>query len=108
MFALGLRKVPRGLAGALAACEDVDEVEEFDWPRPDFLDFAETLEELRKAGDVYRASVFWNPFHHSIKVRFGVGADFIKMYAHPDVAHVVTDRVCDFYTRQASAFSAGR
>ncbi len=44
--------------GVFADCEEVQEVETFYWPNPDYLDFSETLEILQNAGDVYRTSGF--------------------------------------------------
>lgn len=83
--------------GVFADCEDVQQVHDFDWPNPDYLDFSETLAELRQAGDVYRASGFWCPFFHEIADFFGMENYFIKMYTHPDVVHAVTRHVIDFY-----------
>jgi uroporphyrinogen decarboxylase len=86
-----------GAPGYFAECEDVCEVEEYPWPDPDFLDFSETLEDLRQAGDVYRASGFWCPFFHEAADFFGMQNYFIKMYTHPAVVHAVTRHIIDFY-----------
>ena len=50
--------------GAFAECESVQEVDDYHWPNPEYLDFTECLTELREAGPVYRASGFWAPFFH--------------------------------------------
>lgn len=83
--------------GVFADCEDVQEVKNFDWPNPDYLDFSETLEILQNAGDVYRASGFWCPFFHELADFFGMENYFIKMYTHPEVVHAVTRHMIDFY-----------
>ncbi len=84
-------------AGAFADCEDVREVDDYPWPDPDYLDFADTIAQLDAAGDVYRAGGFWCPFFHEVADFFGMENYFIKMYTHPDVVHAVTRRVVDFY-----------
>ncbi len=83
--------------GVFADCEDVQQVHDFAWPNPDYLDFSETLELLRNAGDVYRASGFWCPFFHEIADFFGMENYFIKMYTHPEIVHAVTRHMIDFY-----------
>lgn len=84
-------------AGAFADTEAVQEVEDFDWPNLDYLDFSETLEALRNAGDVYRASGFWSHFYHNVADFMGMENYFVKMYTHPEVVHAVTRHIVDFY-----------
>ncbi|MBC8236334.1 hypothetical protein H8E77_42850 [bacterium] len=86
-----------GAEGVFSDCEDVQEVEYFEWPNPDYLDFTGTLERLQNAGDVYRCSGFWCPFFHNVADFFGMENYFVKMYTHPDVVHAVTRHVLDFY-----------
>jgi uroporphyrinogen decarboxylase len=86
-----------GAAGAFADCEDVDFVESFDWPNPDYLDFSFVLERLRGAGDVYRAGGAWSPFFHEVADFFGMANYFIKMHTDPEVVHAVTRHVVDFH-----------
>ena len=76
---------------------DVAEVEAFDWPDPGLLDFTGTLEELRSAGDVYRASGFWCPFFHDVADFMGMEEYFVKMVTHPRVVHAITRHIVDFY-----------
>lgn len=83
--------------GVFSDCENVDEVESFEWPDPDYLDFTETIQKLRNAGEVYRASGFWCPFFHVTADFFGMENYFVKMYTHPDVVHAVTRHIIDFY-----------
>lgn len=80
-----------------ADCESVAEVEDYEWPNPDYLDFTEVLDALEKSGEVYRASGFWSPFYHEVCDFFGMENYFMKMYSHPDVVHAVTGHLVDFY-----------
>jgi uroporphyrinogen decarboxylase len=97
MFDLGLSKKMHGQAGPLADCEDPGQLDEYPWPRVDYLHFEECIAALREAGPFYRASGFWTCFYHNIMDLFGMDNYMIKMYTHPDVVHAVTDRVCGFY-----------
>jgi uroporphyrinogen decarboxylase len=97
MFDTRRRGVELSAAGAFADCKDVREVDDFEWPDPAYLDFTETLQRLKDAGDVYRASGFWCPFFHNVADFFGMEGYFVKMYTHPEVVHAVTERVVDFY-----------
>jgi len=106
MFDEGLSKKRHGLEGPLADCEDVQELEVFPWPNPDYLAFDQCLESLRTAGDVYRASGFWTCFYHNIMDLFGMENYMVKMYTHPEVVQAVTDRVCGFYYEANERFFA--
>ncbi len=83
--------------GGLSACEDVAEVEEFNWPDPQYFDFSDTIDQLRNAGPYYRASGFWSQFFHLVADIFGMEQYFIKMHTHPDVVHAVTQHVVDAF-----------
>lgn len=97
IFDEGLDRKKHGSVGPLAECEDIEEVESFPWPNPEYLNFDAYLERLRNAGDVYRASGFWTCFYHNIMDLFGMENYMVKMYTHPEVVHAVTDHVCEFY-----------
>ncbi len=86
-----------GAAGVFSDCEDVQQVEDYEWPNPDYLDFTEVLMQLENTGDYYRASGFWSPFFHEMMDFFGMDNYFIKMYSNPDVIHAVTQHTVDFY-----------
>lgn len=83
--------------GPFAECDDIDKIEAYDWPNPDYLDFTRVLAALRNAGDYYRASGFWAPFFHHLMDLFGMENYLINMYLKPDLVHAATDRVCEFY-----------
>jgi uroporphyrinogen decarboxylase len=97
IFDMGLKKTEHGQAGPFHDCEDPREVENFPWPDPAYLNFDACLEDLRCAGDVYRASGFWTCFYHNVMDLFGMDAYMMNMYTNPDVVHAVTDHVCQFY-----------
>jgi len=97
MFDLGIKKTAHGTAGPFADCEDVKEVEAFDWPKVEYLHFDECLARLRDAGDFYRASGFWTSFYHNVMDLFGMDSYMVKMHTDPEVVQAVTDHVCQFY-----------
>jgi len=85
--------------GVFADCEDVQEVEAFKWPDPDYLDFTTTLENIDQAS-ARGMAIFggmWMPFFHVVGDFFGMDNYFIKMYTHPEVVEAVTERVLNFY-----------
>ncbi len=97
LFDLGSKKVSHGQAGPLADCEDVREIDKYEWPDPAYLNFSPSLEMLQDAGDVYRASGMWTSFYHVVMDLFGMESYMIKMHTHPEVVEAVTERVCEFY-----------
>jgi len=85
--------------GIFAECVHVREIENFDWPNPDYLDFKSTIR-----GVDYTASkgmgVFggmWMPFFHVLSDFFGMENYFIKMHTHPEVVEAATERTLEFY-----------
>jgi uroporphyrinogen decarboxylase len=97
MFDLQMTKTEHGQPGPFANCEDPREVEDYEWPSLDYLNFDKTVADLRSAGDVYRASGMWTCFYHNVMDYFGMENYMMKMYTHPKVVEAVTDRVCQFY-----------
>lgn len=85
--------------GVFADIEDPAALEDFDWPNPDHLDLAPTLDEVRYAYDKGLA-VFggmWCPFFHVLCDFFGMENYFVKMITQPEVVHEATKRVVAFY-----------
>ena len=85
--------------GILAECEDVKELENYNWPDPCYLDFSETAELVREA-DENGLAVFggmWCGFFHVASDLFGMEDYFIKMHTDPDVVLAVTERIVNFY-----------
>ena len=85
------------MAPPLADYETVKQVEAFQWPNPDYLNFDSCIRDLENAGDVYRMSGFWTCFYHNMADLFGMEEYFVKMYTHPEVVKAATDKVCEFY-----------
>ncbi|MFC2096919.1 uroporphyrinogen decarboxylase family protein [Bacteroidota bacterium] len=104
MFDEGLEKDIHGRAGPFADCVDIEEVESYPWPRPEYLCFDACLDTLKNAGDVYRASGFWTCFYHNVMDLFGMESYMIKMLTHPEIVHAVTDKVCEFYHKANEMF----
>jgi uroporphyrinogen decarboxylase len=90
-------KLAHGTPGPFAYCTEVAELDAYEWPSLDYLDFGEVLDVLRGAGDFYRASGFWTPFYHNVMDLFGMESYLVNMYENPALVHAVTDRVCQFY-----------
>jgi uroporphyrinogen decarboxylase len=97
LFDLWKFKVSLGDAGPFAEFESIDQVNSYDWPQFEYLNFNEGNEILRTTGDYYRASGFWMPFFHDVMDLFGMESLMMKMYTHPDVVHATFDHVCGFY-----------
>ncbi len=93
-------------AGIFANCEDLQQVEDFPWPNPDYLDFSASLQELKQAGEVYRASGMWSCFFHDLADFFGMENYFVKMYTHPEIVEAVTAKICQFYLEANDRFFA--
>ncbi|NLX35189.1 MAG: hypothetical protein GXY68_00685 [Chloroflexi bacterium] len=101
-----INKTAHGAAGPLAHAETVADVEAFDWPSLDYLNFEPTLERLRQLGPVYRASGYWTPFYHIVMDLFGMDTYMMNMYLNKAVVHAVTDRVCTFFYEANERFFA--
>jgi uroporphyrinogen decarboxylase len=95
----GLERKSLSQAGVFGDCEEVSEVDRFDWPDPDFLDFSETIKNVDAANRAGLA-VFggmWMPFFHIAADFFGMENYFMKMYTDPEVVDAVTKHIVDFY-----------
>jgi len=85
--------------GVFAETTSVAEVEAFDWPDPDHLDFSGVLTQVERARshELYVLSGMWSPFFHVVADFFGMENYFVKMYTDPAVVDAVTERVVNFY-----------
>jgi uroporphyrinogen decarboxylase len=99
-------KKAHGTAGPLAQAETVADVEAFDWPRLEYLNYEPTLARLRGLGEVYRASGYWTPFYHIVMDLFGMDTYMMNMYLNKKVVHAVTDQVCQFFYEANELFFA--
>lgn len=87
--------------GVFAECEDIAEVEAFDWPDERYVDFSGTIAAIDEtiAADQAVLSGSWSCFFHVVCDFFGMENYFVKMYTDPGVVEAVTERVVDFYLR---------
>ncbi|NSW50899.1 MAG: hypothetical protein HPY85_00145 [Anaerolineae bacterium] len=97
MFDLQMDKTHHGQAGPFANCEDPKAVEDYEWPKLEYLNFTDVKQTLSTFTDTYRASGFWVPFYHHVMDLFGMEDYLVKMFTHPEVVQSVTDHVCQFY-----------
>jgi uroporphyrinogen decarboxylase len=95
----GKPKISLSQPGVFAACEKVEEIEEFDWPSIEHLDFSQTLGFIDHAASKGMAIFggMWMPYFHVLCDFFGMENYFIKMHTHPDVVEAATERVVSFY-----------
>lgn len=90
-------KVAHGTGGPFAGCTSPEQIEDYQWPSLDYLDFSGPIEKLKNTGPFYRASGFWTCFYHNVMDLFGMESYLVNMYENPELVHAVTDRVCEFY-----------
>ncbi|MBN1247310.1 MAG: hypothetical protein JXC32_06600 [Anaerolineae bacterium] len=95
----GQARVSLNQDGVFAETTSVAEVEAFDWPDLDYLDFTCVLAEIDRARShgFYILSGMWSPFFHVVADFFGMANYFVKMYTDPAVVDAVTEHVVDFY-----------
>jgi uroporphyrinogen decarboxylase len=88
-----------GQPGVFADCEDPAEVDDFDWPDADHLDFTTTLERIDLVRSKGMAVVggMWAPFFHILCDFLGMENYFIKMHTHPTVVDAITEKVLAFH-----------
>ena len=86
-----------GVAGPLAACETVADIERYDWPDSRWLDFTGAVAALGRAGDVYRAGGMWCCHFDTLRNLFGFEECLVKMHTHPDVIEAALDHIGRFF-----------
>ena len=85
--------------GVFAECEDIKDIENYDWPNPDYLDFR-PVQHLAAMARKEGMAVFggmWMSFFHVLADFFGMENYFIKMYTHPHVVEAATEKILEFY-----------
>lgn len=95
----GKARISLAQPGIFANCESLEEIEAFEWPKPDYLHFEESFR-LVEAAQSKGMAVFggmWMPFFHIVADFFGMENYFMKMYTHPEIVHAVSNKVLDFY-----------
>jgi uroporphyrinogen decarboxylase len=86
-----------GESGPLASCRTEKDLDGYDWPAVEDLDFTETLDLLRNAGPYYRASGFWAPFFHDVMDLFGIEEFMVNLHERPAIVRAALERICGFY-----------
>lgn len=97
MFDLEIQKRSHGDPGPFSQMTDPGQLDEYEWPNPDYLVYDDVVVELEAAEGLYRASGHWTPFYHDLCFLFGMENYFVKMHTHPELVLEATDRVCRFY-----------
>lgn len=92
--------------GVFADCEDVSEVNRFEWPNPDAIDFTDTIASMRTAQDKGLAVLGgpWSYITTIVSEFFGMEDFLVKLYTNPDVMHAVIGHVVDFYLELNARF----
>ncbi len=104
MFDNGIEQMETKAEPPLANCQNVKDVEDIDWPNPDYLNFEECINALSAAGEHYRASGFWTCFYHNVMDLFGMETYMMNMHLNPDIVLAATDKVCEFYYKANELF----
>lgn len=93
--------------GCFADVEEIEELNAYPWPNPDYLDFTEIYKQIEEHQDKMVFTGLWSPFFHLVADFFGMENYFIKMFECPEVVHEVTNRIVDFYVEANDRFFAG-
>ncbi len=76
----------------------IREIEEYPWPKPDWIDVSTIRAETKKYYDQYAIlGGDWSPFWHDIMELLGMENMFIKMRTEPEVVDAVFEHVVDYY-----------
>ena len=95
-FYLGEEKKSLNQPGCFAECDSLDQVDNFPWPDPGYLDFSVVMEKIELHQDKAIFSGMWSPFFHIVADFFGMDNYFLKMYTDPLIVEAVTEKVVDF------------
>ena len=83
----------------LAHIETVKDVENYNWPKPEYYDYDVYLEEARRFGDegyaVYGGH--WGWFFGAATDLVGMEKFMMMMFDKPDVAYKVMEKITDFF-----------
>ena len=90
--------------GIFAECSSIDEVNGYDWPDPDYMDYTEDINIIKNYQEKGILSGLWAPFFHVVSDFFGMQNYFIKMYSDPSIVEAVTENVVDFYVAANNRF----
>lgn len=82
-----------------AECEDIKEVEAFEWPDPKYMDFTRLntrMNEINAQGKVVLGGCWTYVFQLAVDF-FGMENLFVKMYTDPEIVEAVIERIVEFY-----------
>ena len=100
----GEKKKSHGQPGYFADCNSLQEVEEYSWPNPEYLDFTDVIERIKRFPDKAVFTGMWSPFFHKVSDFFGMENYFVKMYTNPQIVEAVTSHIVDFYVEANKRF----
>lgn len=85
--------------GVFAECTNIKEVDAFDWPNPDYLDFSALMIRMDAilSQDKVVLGGFWTYIFQLTVDFFGMENLFVKMYTDPKIVEVVIERIVEFY-----------
>ncbi len=86
-----------GAPGPLADCETAAEVEAYDWPDPEHLDFEPALERLRGLGETYRAGGMWCCHFDQLRNLFGFEDCLVAMHTAPAAVEAAMAHIASFF-----------
>ncbi len=87
----------------LAEAKTVKEIEEYDWPSPDWFDFSHLKDEIKKinADERYAVMFFAGGAFESPWYMRGLERFLMDLVEYPDIAEAIISRVTDFYLERA-------
>ena len=76
----------------------LEDVENYPWPSPDWIDVSHIREDaLKWKGQYAIMGGEWCPFFHDLIDLLGMEDALIMMYEEPEVVHAVLDHIVDYY-----------
>ena len=96
------------LGHPLAHAESIEDVMEYPWPDPAWVDVSRIKAEADAwSGEYAILGGEWSPFWHDVIDLVGMEKLYFLMYDHPDVAALLFQKVTDFYYQvSANIFEA--
>ena len=82
----------------LASLETVQEIEAYDWPTPEMVNYAEIKRRLDSFDKEYAKSlsIGWTPVFCTLMELFGMEETMLRMYDAPEVIHACVERIEHF------------
>ena len=92
--------------GCFADCEDISEVDDFDWPEPEkYMDPALCRAAVDAVPDGKCAmAMMWSAHFQDALAAFGMENAMVKMITDPEIYEAVDARLVDFYLRAGKVF----